>query len=99
MTPQSKPCACGRPGCLIIRRRGPREYQRAKYASMSCARWHRNRTDPRMREAQRLGGRASAIGAGAIVDDMPGSIVTPVEWLDQPSARIRLQRRAEGIAL
>lgn len=95
----SKPCACGRPGCTATKRSSESagDFVRRRYSSISCVTWHRNMTDPRMSDARSKGARSQMRGGARISDGDPIGLVTPVEWLDLPPVRIRLQRMAEGI--
>lgn len=95
MTPDTKPCACGRPGCAVMRRESdkPSAWAKRRYRSHSCATWHMNMTDPRVRAGRSKGGRLSKRGAELEI----GALVTPVEWLDMPPVRLRLQRLAQGV--
>lgn len=99
MTPATKPCACGRPGCIAVQRERewPADFRGRRYASRSCARWHRNMVDPRMTDARRKAGHEALLTRGYASDD--GGLVTPVEWLDQPPVRLRLQRLAQGVSV
>lgn len=97
MTPT--PCACGRPGCLKRPRDGekPYDFRNRRYASRSCARWHRNMTDVNMADYQSRGAKSAARNAGYTSES--GAIVTSVAWLFQDDVRLRVQRQAQGIRL
>lgn len=87
-----KPCACERPGCVIVRGDLCRSHwNRRRYRSYSCARYHRNL----MPEMQAIRIRA---GRRRTDDTERGAIVTSPDWLDLPPVRVRLQRAAEGLA-
>jgi len=96
---EPKPCACGRDGCMVVRRETMKNWQfrKTRFASRSCARWHRNMTDPAMFEARRKGATSQSRARGyGLEGDEFGALVTPVAWLNQPPVRVRLALQAEG---
>lgn len=85
----TKPCKCG---CGAVIARGNRKaghFNRQRFASVGCSNRYRNMNDPRSAEWQLKGGKAPK----------SRDLVTPAEWLDEPPARIRVQRQAQGIVL
>ena len=98
---QTKPCGCGRTGCVAIRREreDSADWRDRKYRSRSCGTWHKNNTDPRMQEARSKGGLASTGNRRDGTNVERGALVTHPEWLDRPSGRIAAQRAAHGVVV
>ena len=99
MTLATKPCGCGRPGCIAVQRDKEcnATFRKRKFASLSCARFHQNMTDPRMIAARQKAASETIRSRGYTTNG--GALVTPVEWLDEPPVRLRLQRLAQGVSV
>lgn len=78
MTADPRPCACGRPGCVLVRRRreSPKDWARRKYAGSDCRNYalHSLYLDGI--------GRARAAKIARRRARMP---VTPIEWAVHPA--------------
>lgn len=97
---QTKPCACGRAGCVAIRREreDSADWRDRKYRSRSCGTWKRNQA-PEMREARSKGGLASTGRRRDGTSVERGALTTHPEWLERPSGRIAAQRAAQGVVV
>jgi hypothetical protein len=97
---QTKPCGCGRPGCVAVRREreDSADWRDRKYRSRSCGTWKKNQS-PEMQAARSKGGIASTGNRRDGTNREPGALVTHPIWLDRPSGRIAAQRAAHGISV
>ena len=91
--PISKPCGCGREGCVVEHEGlAPAVWARRKYRDLKCA----------GRAAKAL----TAVYRGRPVDRVAtginpnrGALITEAAWLELPPARLRIRAEAEGIRL
>jgi hypothetical protein len=93
----TKPCLCGCGAVISTATIKPFRFAVQRFASRACSiRW-RNTNDPVVVAGRIKGARSIGRAAGYMLDDDPGALIAPLSWLDQPPARIRAQRLAEGI--
>jgi hypothetical protein len=76
------------------------KFAQKRFATLSCAmRWRNAHATDAMVATRYRGIAAALIARGYRLDNDGGALVTPAEWLDEPPARIRAQRQAQGIRL
>lgn len=100
MSPEAKPCRCGRAGCTLTRREGEpaSRWNARRHASYSCAAYAGRMAQSESARAAHA--RMMQRAAQEADDDAAdGALVADLAWLDTPSGRIKAQRQAHGINL
>jgi hypothetical protein len=108
----TKTCACGCGAGFSLGTRRPAKFAVQRFASYSCAmRWRNAHADAGIIAGREKGLKAALLQRGCQVNGSGekggeydyyasnGALIAPVEWLDEPLARIRAQRDAQGIRL
>ena len=78
MTSDPRPCACGRPGCVLVRRKREcaKDWDRRKFADLDCRDWRKRFVASERKRAERARRRAAALAACGcgLTDDQKASI-------------------------